>query len=219
MTDRFTDRLRDHATGPWTRMQAHRFVVAIEEDRLPEPVLRRYLVNEYAFVETAITIFGYALVKAPDIDARRAILPILCGLAENQIDYFERAFIALDMPPVEWKSAALPPKAAMLRDGMLGYAAHGGFAEITTAILAAEWTYQTFCDRAARSTISNPVLKDWVDLHTSPAFAAQVGWLRTTVDDLAAGLQDARRHRLKNVFATALELEVHFHDAPFEEHQ
>jgi thiaminase/transcriptional activator TenA len=217
MSERFSDHLREHAAGSWRRMQEHRFVRAIEEDRLPDAVFRRYLINEHAFVETAIAIFGYALVKAPDMDARRELVRILRGLTEDQIGYFEDAFAKLDMAPESWRGAVLPPAAGMLHDGMLGYAAHGGFAEIVTAMLAAEWTYHTFCERAARRPISDPVLSDWIRLHAEPAFAAQAAWLRDTVDRLAPRLSEAERRRLMDVFATALELEIHFHDAPFEE--
>jgi thiaminase/transcriptional activator TenA len=217
MARRFTDELRRHAAGGWRRMQEHRFVIAIEEDGLPEMVLRRYLINEYAFVETAIAIFGYALIKAPDIATKRQIACIITALANDQVGYFEAAFAKLGMAEEEWRRTSLPPKAAMLRDGMLGYAAHGSFADVATAMLAAEWTYHTFCDRAAARTISNPVLRDWVLLHSEPAFAGQTAWLRTTVDQLAAEMPAAGRRRLADVFATALELEIQFHDAPFEE--
>lgn len=216
MIERFTHALRDAASDEWRRMQEHPFVIAIEEDRLPDAVLRRYLVNEYAFVEAAITIFSYALVNAPDMAARRELVRIIGALVDAQIPYFENAFTALGMAEEEWRGASLPPKAAMLRDGMLGFAAHGGFAEVATAMLAAEWTYHTWCARAVRRSISNEVLKDWVRLHAEPAFAGQANWLRNTVDGIGAKAEPDARRRLLSVFATALELEIHFHDAPFE---
>jgi hypothetical protein len=39
--------------------QEHRFVLDITRDQLDSCVCRRYLAYENAFVETAITIFGY----------------------------------------------------------------------------------------------------------------------------------------------------------------
>lgn len=210
------DEVRAAAAGEWRRMQAHPFVVAIEEDRLPPAVLRRYLVNEYAFVETAIAIFGYALAKAPGIDERRALARIVTGLAEEQVPYFTAAFARLGMEPEDWRDAALPPRAAMLRDGMLGYAAHGGFPDIVAAMLAAEWTYATFCTRAAARPISDPVLRDWIELHAAEPFLAQAEWLRATLDRLGATADAAARRRLASVFATALALEIEFHHAPFD---
>lgn len=216
MTRRFTDTLKEGAADQWRRMQEHRFVVAVEEDRLPDEVLRRYLINEYAFVETAISIFGYALVRAPDMRARRELSRMISALVNDQVPYFSNAFAVLGMAESEWRGASLPPKASMLRDGMLGYAAHGSFGEVMTAMLAAEWTYHTWCSRAERRAISNPALKDWVRLHVEPAFATQAAWLRTIVDEVCAAAGEEQRKRFADVFATALELEIHFHDAPFE---
>jgi thiaminase/transcriptional activator TenA len=216
MTMRFTDRLKSSAADQWRRMQEHRFVRAIEEDRLPEEVFRRYLINEYTFVETAISIFGYALVKAPDMTARRELSRIIAALVGDQASYFSNAFEVLGIAESDWRAASPPPKAAMLRDGMLGYAAHGSYGDVMTGMLAAEWTYHTWCARADRRAITNPVIKDWIRLHAEPSFASQAAWLRSAVDGIGAAAGEDQRERLANVFATALELEIHFHDAPFE---
>ena len=67
---------------------------AIEADALPPDALRRYLIIERGFVDAAITIFGYALVKAPDLATCRELVTILRGLTENQMPFFIKAFAA-----------------------------------------------------------------------------------------------------------------------------
>ena len=193
-------------------MQAHPFVRAIEADALPGEALRRYLTVECGFVDTAITIFGYALVRAPDLAARRELVAILHGLTEQQMPFFEAAFAELGVAGEPWRQPP-PPAAAMLREGMLGFAAHGGYAEVLTAMLAAEWTYREFCGRCLHGRVSDPVLRRWLELHVTPAFDRQVAWLRTAVDAAAAGRSEDGRARLVAVFRTALELEIHFHAA------
>jgi thiaminase/transcriptional activator TenA len=209
---RFSDVLRAAAAAEWGRMQAHPFVRAIEADALPASALRRYLIIECGFVDSAISIFGYALVKAPDLETRRALVTILRGLTEDQMPFFEQAFTDLGVTGEPWREPP-PPAAAMLREAMLGYAAHGGFAEVTTAMLAAEWTYREFCGRALQRPIADPVLHRWLELHVAPAFDAQVAWLRRAVDRIGKAVAPAERARLVTVFRTALELEIHFHGA------
>ena len=136
-------------------MQGHPFVRAIEADALPPDALRRYLIIECGFVDAAIAIFGYALIKAPDLATRRELVTILRGLTEDQMPFFEQAFAELGVAGEPWREPA-PPAAGMLREGMLGFAAHGGFAEVMTAMLAAEWTYREFCGRALERPISDP---------------------------------------------------------------
>lgn len=213
MTERrFSDILREEAAGEWARMQGHPFVRAIEADALPTDALRRYLIIERGFVDAALSIFGYALVKAPDLATRRALVTILRGLAEDQMPFFEQAFAELGVTGEPWREPA-PPAAAMLRDGMLGYAAHGGFPEAVTAMLAAEWTYREFCGRALQRPITEPVLRRWLELHVAPPFDQQVAWLRRAADRIGEACAREERERLTTVFRTALELEIHFHGA------
>jgi thiaminase (transcriptional activator TenA) len=209
---RFTDVLRQAAAQEWSRMQGHPFVRAIEADALPGDALRRYLIVECGFVDAAVAIFGYALVKAPDLGTRRELVTILRGLTEDQMPFFVEAFAELGVRGEPWREPP-PPAAAMLREGMLGFAAHGGFAEAMTAMLAAEWTYWEFCGRCLERRLTDPVLRRWLGLHVAPPFDRQVAWLRATVDSLAAGGTADQRARLVTVFRTALELEIHFHSA------
>lgn len=213
MSDRrFTDVLRESAAAEWARMQEHPFVRAIKADSLPDEALRRYLTVECGFVDAAVAIFGYALVKAPDLAARRELVTILRGLTEEQMPFFIEAFTELGVTGEPWREPP-PPAAAMLREGMLGFAAHGGFAEIMTAMLAAEWTYREFCGHCLSRPITDPVLRRWLQLHIAPSFDRQVEWLRATVDRIAAGEDEQGRARLLAVFRTTLELEIHFHAA------
>ena len=73
----------------WNAMQNHRFVRDIEEDRLASDVFHRYLVYERIFVETAILVFGYAMIKAPRLDGRVWLIGVLHALAGEQIQYFD----------------------------------------------------------------------------------------------------------------------------------
>jgi thiaminase/transcriptional activator TenA len=197
----------------WDAMQAHRFVLAIEQDALPAEVFKAYLVYECDFVETAMLIFGHMLVKAPGLAERRWLAGVLQALAVDQIGYFEQAFAALGVTPEDRRRAS-PPTVAAFRDGMLAIARDGGYLDGVAVMLAAEWMYATWCARAARSPIANAEIKRWVDLHADPAFLAQAEWLRRQIDD-APGLAASDADRLSTLFGRALALEIAFHDAPF----
>ena len=147
---RFTDILRESAATEWSRMQAHPFVRAIEADALPPDALRRYLIIECGFVDAAIAICGYALVKAPDLATRRELVTILRGLTEDQMPFFSKALAELGVTGEPWHE---PPAAGMLREGMLGFAAHGEFGDVLTAMLAAEWTHMFSLQRCLCSLL------------------------------------------------------------------
>jgi thiaminase/transcriptional activator TenA len=195
-------------------MQAHRFVAEIMSDRLPDEAFKAYLVYECDFVETAMLIFGHMLVKAPGLAERRWLAGVLQALAVDQIGYFERTFAALGITEGD-RARVLPDKVLAFRNGMLTIARDGGYLDGVAIMMAAEWMYATWCSRAASSRISNPELKRWVDLHAASDFHAQADWLRNQIDQ-AENLAPQDRTRLSSLFGRALELEIAFHDAPFD---
>ncbi len=214
MSGRFSDAIRASNATSWDAMQAHRFVAEIERDALPPDVFKAYLVYECDFVETAMLIFGHMLVKAPGLAERRWLAGVLQALASEQIGYFERTFAALGITPAD--RAQVPPRSVpAFREGMLAIARDGDYLDGVVIMMAAEWMYGTWCERAARGAISNPELKHWVDLHAEPAFHAQSEWLRGQID-ACDGLSEDRRRHLSTLFGRALDLEIAFHHAPFE---
>lgn len=213
MNERLSDLIRADAAPAWDAMQRHRFVQAIEEDRLSPDAFKAYLIYECDFVETAMLIFGHMLVKAPGLAERRWLAGVLQALATEQIGYFERTFAALGITPEE-RAHPLPTSVRDFRDGMLAVARDGSYLDGVVIMLAAEWMYATWCARAAQRPIGNAELKRWVDLHAEPGFLAQAAWLRNQIDGSADG-SPAQRAHLAALFGRALKLEIAFHDAPF----
>jgi thiaminase/transcriptional activator TenA len=209
-----SERIRAANLDVWDGMQAHRFIREIEEDTLGDAAFKAYLIYECDFVETAMLIFGHMLVKAPGLAERRWLAGVLQALAVDQIGYFERTFAALGVTR-EDRDRASPASVAAFRDGMLAIARDGGYLDGVAIMLAAEWMYATWCARAAKRVISNPVLKRWVDLHAEPEFLAQAYWLRRQIDAVDPSEEAALGQR----FRRALELEIAFHSAPFERTQ
>ena len=200
--------------GVWDEMQAHRFVRDIEADALPRPVFARYVAYEHGFVETAILIFGHAMLKAPGLSERRWLCGVLHALAGEQLGYFDRALASLGTAPA--RPGAAPPAVAAFGGFMLGVAKSGSYLDILVVMLAAEWMYATWCARASQHPISDPDVAEWVQMHAAPEFQAQVDWLRTGVDALGADIDAVAPQRLSDLFGAALRLEIDFHAAPYE---
>jgi thiaminase (transcriptional activator TenA) len=194
-------------------MVRHRFVEDIKHDRLPTDVFERYLVYEGAFVDTAISIFAYAVAKAERIEHKRWLIVVLDALANQQIAYFEKTFAARGIDPASFTVSL--PEVAAFRSGMLEIARDGTFLDIVAAMFAAEWMYSTWSKEAASCRISDPLLKEWVDLHAHEDFAAQALWLRDRLDEVGATLDVAGRTKLSRIFGRAQSLEIAFHDAPY----
>ena len=212
---RFSEWLREEAEPFWTRMVGHRMTRDMAADCLPADVLLRYLVYEHGFVETAVTIFGYALVKAPGIAEQTRLAAALQGLTTDQLAWFRRVFDALGVSDDQRVVADPPQAVSAFRDGMSSLAAHGTYEEILAGMAAAEWMYLTWCRAAHACRPSDPVCGEWIALHVTPPFTDQVDWLLEELDRLGPELAPVRQHKLAAAFRRTLILEIGFHDAPY----
>jgi thiaminase/transcriptional activator TenA len=211
----FSDWLQAKNQATWDAMVTHRFCRDLASDRLSEAAFVRYLRFEHAFVRAAIGIFAYALAKAPTAVDQDHLISVLAGLAGEQEDYFRRAFARLGLDPAPLAPDALPEAARGLREGVLTIAAEGSFAEILTAMLAAEWMYLTWCEQAHARSPKREAPADWIRLHVEPAFRTQVDWLRRRLAEIGPVLATEEQARCANHFGRVLALEIAFHDAPY----
>lgn len=196
-------------------MVNHRFVRDIEEGQLPAAVFDRYLVYEGAFVEIAISIFALATAKAETIEQKRWLIGVMDALANQQVAYFERTLAARGVDPARFDLSE--PRVVSFLEGMLDIAEHGTFLDIVVSMFAAEWMYWTWSKRAAAAPIADPFMREWIDMHSNEAFAAQAAWLRHEVDKAGARLGEPERSHLVSVFGRTQRLEIAFHAAAYGE--
>ncbi len=205
-----SDRLLSENADVFAAMVGHPFVATIKAGRLRKRAFDAYLVHEGAFVETALSIFAHLLARATDMEDKRRIIAILDALANDQIAYFERVMAARAIQPGAQPSPAM---VEAFDTGMAEIARTGTFAEIATAMFAAEWMYMTWCGDVDLQIIHDPDLAEWIRLHTEPGFVNQAHWLRRKVDE--AGLRPYTDiDRCSAIFRRVLELEYAFHEAP-----
>lgn len=209
----FSDQLVADHLVLWDEMQSHRFVMDIVAGRLPAAVFSRYLVYEADFVGTAVRIFALAVAKAPTLREQTWLVGVLKALTDEQIGYFRATFEHLGIDPERYDRD--DPRVTDFDRGMLEIADTGGFADIVTAMFAAEWLYWHWCTKAAQAEIADPVLKRWIDLHTAESFADQARWLKAEVDRHGATACESERNRLSRLFGKAMRLEIAFHDAAY----
>ena len=213
MAEPLTDRILAENAEVFEAMLSHRFVRDIAADRLPREVVDRYLLIEGAFVQTAIAIFGYAVAKAPDIDDRRKLIRSLDALANEQVPYFEAACARRGLAADADLQAE--SRVTAFREGMLHIARDGDFTAIVTAMFAAEWMYWSWCEAVSRSPIGDPMVREWVEMHAAPGFAAQAHWLRERLDALGQKMTPAQRDEAVRVFGHVQRLEIDFHSAAY----
>ncbi|MDR5657780.1 TenA family protein [Halodesulfurarchaeum sp. HSR-GB] len=213
---RFTTWCRTRAQPNWTGATEHRFTEQLHAGTLDDDVFRRYLVQDYAFLEMLVGTFDHALGDAPSMASKSRLTDFLGTITGDENDYFERSFEALDVPDIDRTDPALHPVTRALQD-LLGRASReGGYAETLAVLVPAEWIYRTWAETERAEAPERDYLAEWIALHDTPAFDEFVSWLRTELDREGAAASQRRQERLARLFGRTVELEVAFFDAAFQ---
>ncbi|MFB6101546.1 MAG: TenA family protein [Haloplanus sp.] len=222
---RLTDWLRDRSEPDWSAAVDGRFVRELGDDTLDDAVFRRYLEQDYAFVETLTGTFGYALGQAPSMGAKGRLADFLGTLTDEENDYFERSFDALGVEPRSRESRpeadddprAEPTATTRAFVDLLERAARqGGYAETLAVLVPAEWVYETWATAVESPLPDRFYLAEWIDLHANDDFVAFVAWLRSELDREGAAASPRRQRRLDALFRRTVELERAFFEAAYD---
>lgn len=183
------------------------FIVESIDGTLRDDHFRRYLVIEEAFVLTAVRILGLVVAESESLDDATDHVASLSNLVGEQREYFAGL---REQFPYDGDTDELIESSSVLSDYALGLARRDGRAAALVAMFAAETLYLSWC-RAALDTSADrePALQEWIEMHTRPAFVAQVDALAREVDVMNA-VDDAR---LDEWFAGMLAAENEFHNS------
>jgi len=211
---RFTDWLRARAEPDWTAAVDHRFARELGAGDLDDEVFRRYLLQDYAFVETLVGAFGHAVGEAPTMAAKSRLVEFLGTVTGEENDYFERSFEVLGVADDEYANPETTPTTRAFCDLLERAAREGGYTETLAVLVPAEWIYREWA-----TAVDEPpepfYLAEWVELHATDAFIGFVDWVRGELDREGAAASGQRRAHLDRLFRRTVELEVAFFEAAY----
>ena len=213
---RFTDWLRERSEPAWSNAVDHRFTQELGAGTLDEAVMADYLRQDYAFVDTLVGVFGYAVGQAPTMAEKRRFVEFLDVVTDDEDDYFERSFNALDVPAEQWQTPTRTETTESFIDLLLAAKQQGGYAETLAVLVPAEWIYRAWATREADDRPEQFYFAEWIDLHANDGFVAFVSWLREQLDTVGPTLSPRRQQRVARLFERTVTHEVAFFDAAYE---
>ncbi len=212
---RFSEWLRERSEPAWTEATRHRFVEELGNDTIDERVFRRYLVQDYAFLELGARTTALAASQAPSMDEMGRLSKQLSVLTGGENDYFQRAFEELGVPETDWRNPDLHSTTSAFLDFMLRAAHEGDYEETLTTTLAAEWVYLDWATHVENREPERWYLDEWVEIHAIPEFEEYVEWLRDQLDTHGPELSSRRQARLAELFSRTVDLEVAFFEMAY----
>jgi thiaminase/transcriptional activator TenA len=213
-----TEWLRDAAEPDWSAAAGHRFTVACNAGTVPEPVMRRYLVQDYQFIDAFVALLGRAIHTAPGLPERLPLGRFMGLVCSEENTYFLRSFDALGVPEALRRDPPLSDAAKGFRALMREAADSPHHADQIAVLTVAEWVYLSWALPARDTRPTDPFwCAEWVDLHASPFFEGFVNGLRAALDREVVALDEAGRARVRALFRRAAALERAFFDSAYDE--
>ncbi|MGM0562594.1 MAG: TenA family protein [Pseudomonadota bacterium] len=208
----FHDWLRESAEPFWTRATAHRFTEELAEGTLDPQACARYLVQDYAFVDSFVSLLGYAVAYAPAMPEKRPFAGFLAAVTSEENDYFLRSFRALGVPDTEWREPELAPVTAELLSILQDSGRSGSYPLVLATLLAAEWSYLTWGLACGARRPREFWMAEWIDLHAVPEFQQFVTWLRDETSRVGAASPPDVQQQMCRTFRHMMQLEERFFD-------
>jgi thiaminase/transcriptional activator TenA len=209
---RFSEWLREGAEPLWSEAVNHRFTRELADGTLSDSVMRRYLVQDYAFLDSFVRLLASAIVKAPSLADRVPLGRFLGAVTGDENTYFQRAFEALGVPAEDRERPVLRGPTQAFHEVMADAIADTGYLETLTPLVVFEWLYNAWAAAVADRQPEKFYHREWIALHTNPVFDSFVAWLRAQLDRDGSTLAPERQDRILALFRRVVALEKAFFD-------
>ena len=215
----FAEQLRQSCITDWNACVQHRFVQEIFDGSLDDAVLRKYLVQDYQFINRFVALLGAAIASA-DVFAPRVVLSQFAGMVtSDENTYFLRSFDMLGVPEEQRLTPELTAPTKAFQQLMHEAAQSLNYANCMAVLAVAEGIYLDWADQPAKKHLPMPERfehAEWIVLHANDFFRGFVGWLRGELDRIGPTLDETQKAEATHYFQRVVKLERQFFDHVYE---
>jgi thiaminase (transcriptional activator TenA) len=179
--------------------------------------MRRYLVQDYSFLDSFIRLVASAIVKAPSLADRIPLGRFLGAVSGEENTYFRRAFDALSVPEVDRTRPTLHLTTRAFHEVMADAIIADGYEETLAPLVVFEWLYNAWATAVADRQPGTFLHREWITMHANQQFNAFVAWLRDQLDRGGPKLPLDRQEHIAEVFCRTVQLEKEFFDDAYAE--
>lgn len=213
---RATQALRDANLDDWRHTTQHAFCAELADGSLPLNKMRKYLVQDYQFIDNFFKLAASAIYHAPSLSDRLPLAQFMGVLAGPENTYFQRSFDALDVDKDQRSNPDLEEPTLAFQELMLKASKSGNYGAMVAVLCVAEWTYLEWAMSFSPPQDELPFyFSEWIDLHTGNYFESVVEHLRTQVDGSFEAADDDGQKVITGFFSEAVRLERAFFDMSY----
>ena len=211
--EKFSEYLKNYSGKLWLEATNHKFTNELKNDTLKDHIYKKYIVQDYIFIKSLVTLIGKAIALAPNLNSKVKWSAFAYAITSDENNYFIRSFEALNITKEEREKTKLLPSINNFSKLMQEVADIGTYEEILAVILAAEWIYYTWASDAKKPYPKRFYLSEWITLHNNSSFKNTVTWIKEELDFTTYKLTLSEQYKVAILFSKIVSLEVSFFDA------
>jgi thiaminase/transcriptional activator TenA len=212
MPERFTERLRQKASGIWEAQHQHPFVQGIGDETLSLERFKFWLRQDYVFLIEYARLLALAAARSPDLDTMNRFATLLKETVETEMNLHRVYATEFGISREELERELPAPTTRGYTDFLLRVGATGDFAELAAALLPCMWAFSEIGRRLAAQAAPSGDKRyaKWIAMYSSREFAELAQWCCDLLDSLATGLPDRELQKLEAAFVTSSRYELQF---------
>ncbi len=208
---RLTDELYREVEPIWAAQMEHPFVKGLGDGTLDEEIFKRWVLQDYRYLEEYARVFAWAAAKADELHSMAWYAAVLDLTLNTEMELHRQYAGRFDLSLEDLESEPMWPTTRAYTDFLVRTAADGDMADLLAALLPCTWGYVDLAQRLAeRNPPEDQRYADWIAQYASREFAEARDWLRDELDRVAANPREAKRERLKEIFVTSSRYEWQF---------
>lgn len=197
----FTDELYAAAKSTWDAQLEHPFVKGIADGSLDEEYFKRWVLQDYRYLEEFARVFAWAAAKADNLASMGWYAAVLDLTLNTEMELHRQYGARFGLTPQDLEAAPMWPTTRAYTDFLVRTAADGDMADLVAALLPCAWGYVYIARAMAEGGApADRRYADWIVQYTSDEFAEAVDWLKTEMNRLAEGASAEKRRRLIDLF-------------------
>ena len=209
--------LKESCIEDWFAATNHPFTTELANNSLCLDKMRRYLAQDYTFIDNFVRLASCAIYHAPSLPDRLPLAHFLGIIAGPENTYFQRSFDMLNVPLSQRENPTLLNPSSDFQALMLKAAKSGEYANMIAVLCVAEWIYLSWAKPFFKTDKSLPFyFSEWISLHCGEYFESLVEHLRTQLDTAFDDADAKKQETIKDYFHQAVLLEKQFFDACYE---
>ncbi|OXM87383.1 thiaminase II [Paenibacillus rigui] len=207
---KFSQELRQAVDQSWNASFEHPFVQGIAKGTLPLSSFRHYVLNDAYYLSQFARVQSLGAAKADSLAVSNRMSVHAQGTYNAELSLHQTFMQQLGITEEERRAFQPSPTAYAYTSHMFRAAYNGHLGDIIAAILPCYWLYYEIGERLQGSTPKEPIYREWIAAYGGEWFGEMVREQIDRLDELAEGLSEADRARMKQHFIISSHYEYMF---------